>query len=31
MHDTTAPDRITFRDLTGNGRMDPYEDSRLSA
>ncbi len=31
MHDTTAPDRITFRDLNGNGRMDPYEDSRLSA
>jgi beta-glucosidase len=31
MHDTTAPDRIAFRDLNGNGRMDPYEDPRLSA
>jgi beta-glucosidase len=31
MHDTTAPDRIEFRDLNGNGRMDPYEDPRLSA
>ncbi|MDX3452074.1 glycoside hydrolase family 3 N-terminal domain-containing protein [Streptomyces sp. ME02-8801-2C] len=30
MHDTTAPD-IAFRDLNGNGRMDPYEDPRLSA
>ncbi|MGW0664200.1 glycoside hydrolase family 3 protein [Streptodolium elevatio] len=31
MHDTTTPDRIEFRDLNGNGRMDPYEDPRLSA
>ena len=31
MHDTTAPDRVAFRDLNGNGRMDPYEDPRLSA
>ncbi|MEH0420904.1 glycoside hydrolase family 3 protein [Streptomyces sp. B21-083] len=31
MHNTTAPDRIEFRDLNGNGRMDPYEDPRLSA
>ncbi|WP_045563527.1 glycoside hydrolase family 3 protein [Streptomyces sp. FxanaA7] len=31
MQNTTAPDRIAFRDLNGNGRMDPYEDPRLSA
>ncbi|WP_436777576.1 glycoside hydrolase family 3 protein [Yinghuangia sp. YIM S09857] len=30
MHDTTTPDRIEFRDLNGNGRMEPYEDPRLS-
>jgi beta-glucosidase len=26
-----APDGTVFRDLNGNGRMDPYEDPRLSA
>ncbi|MEU6918319.1 glycoside hydrolase family 3 protein [Streptomyces olindensis] len=30
MHATTAPDSTAFRDLNGNGRMDPYEDPRLS-
>lgn len=30
MHATTAPDSTAFRDLNGNGRMDPYEDARLS-
>ncbi|HEV7185299.1 MAG: glycoside hydrolase family 3 protein [Actinomycetales bacterium] len=27
----TAPDGFSYRDLNGNGRLDPYEDSRLSA
>jgi len=27
----TTPDGLAFRDLNGNGIMDPYEDSRLSA
>lgn len=31
MHDTTALVGAGFRDLNGNGRMDPYEDPRLSA
>lgn len=33
MHRTllTAPDGTLYRDLNGNGVMDPYEDSRLSA
>ncbi|MET7896590.1 glycoside hydrolase family 3 protein [Streptomyces mirabilis] len=31
MHATTASGNTTFRDLNGNGRMDPYEDPRLSA
>ena len=26
---TTAPDGTVFRDLNGNGRLDPYEDHRL--
>ncbi|WP_150309209.1 glycoside hydrolase family 3 protein [Planctomonas psychrotolerans] len=26
-----TPDGVQFRDLNGNGRMDPYEDPRLSA
>ncbi|MET9866549.1 glycoside hydrolase family 3 N-terminal domain-containing protein [Streptomyces sp. NPDC006386] len=30
MHATTAPHSTGFRDLNGNGRMDPYEDPRLS-
>ena len=24
-----GPDGVRFRDLNGNGRMDPYEDPRL--
>ena len=31
MHATIAPHSTAFRDLNGNGRMDPYEDPRLSA
>lgn len=31
MHATTASGSATFRDLNGNGRMEPYEDPRLSA
>ncbi|CCH88196.1 beta-glucosidase/beta-xylosidase [Includes: Beta-glucosidase; Beta-xylosidase] [Modestobacter italicus] len=27
---TTSPDGVTFRDLNGNGVLDPYEDPRLS-
>lgn len=27
----TTPDGFQYRDLNGNGRLDPYEDSRLSA
>ncbi|MFF5967915.1 glycoside hydrolase family 3 protein [Streptomyces collinus] len=30
MTDTSAPAPATYRDLNGNGQMDPYEDSRLS-
>ena len=26
---TTTEDGVTYRDLNGNGRMDPYEDPRL--
>lgn len=31
MHATSAPSSIEYRDLNGNGRMDPFEDPRLSA
>ena len=31
MYATIAPDSTEFRDLNGNGRMDPFENPRLSA
>jgi beta-glucosidase len=31
MHDTTTQDRTLFRDLNGNGRMEPYENPTLGA
>lgn len=31
MNPTLAPDVTGYRDLNGNGRLDPYEDPRLSA